>query len=406
MLVPWAVRNRLRYGETFFTDSHGGLTALVGANPNTDGRYSRSLNRMVRDVTGFALLAEPHRAADRAARAIAKTWTGFDPLFTVGLLASKAERLLVHERALLYWPLFRAGVLPPAYLAFFARHQAAIETVADSFWLCVLALALMGCALAYARKQWLALSLLPQVAALAVLYTAIFSEPRYRLPIFMLLLPLSALALDWLWQTGRELFRQTPAPAWKREAAWAAGFVALVFAAAPALAWAGGKLREHHRWAVDECSVAGKPEFCTWRTIANDSAAEGAPAVKGIWNGVGIALPDPTPGHSAAVTVETEFSLAQGDYTLRAALDLSPQDNGGRDSSGLVSFSIDDRRLPTTVSLADVARESSAGRTLAWNSPLHHLGGPLHLHVQVDASSVLHRTSPTYLWLSDLRVEQ
>jgi hypothetical protein len=410
MLVPWAVRNRLRYGETFFTDSHGGLTALVGANPNTDGCYSRSLNRMVRDVTGFALLAEPHRDADRAALAIAKTWIGFDPLFTVGLLASKAERLLVHERALLYWPLFRAGALPPAYQAFFARHRAAIETVADSFWLCVLALALMGCALAYARKQWLALSLLPQVAALAVLYTVIFAEPRYRLSIFILLLPLSAIALGWFWQTGSDLLRRTPGPAWRREAALAAGFAALVFAAAPALGWAGGKLREHHRWAVDECTVAGKPEFCTWRTIASDGALEGQPAVKGTWNGVGIALPVATRGQDAAVTVETEFALAPGDYTLGAALDLSPLDSGERDARGLVSFAVsfstDDRGLPTTVSLADVARESSAGQTVAWHSPLHHAGGPLHLRVRIDASSALDRTSPTRLWLSDLRVEQ
>src|SRR5947208_638678 len=50
VLAPWAVRNRLRYGETFFTDSHGGLTALVGANPNSEGRYSRSLNRMFEEA--------------------------------------------------------------------------------------------------------------------------------------------------------------------------------------------------------------------------------------------------------------------------------------------------------------------------------------------------------------------
>ena len=258
MLIPWAVRNRLRYGETFFTDSHGGLTALVGANPNTDGRYSRSLNRTFRDVTGFALLAEPHREADHASLAIAKDWIGFDPLFTASLLASKAERLFVHERALLYWPLFRAGVLPPSHQAFFARHRSAVEDVADTFWLCVLALALMGCAVAYARKQWLALSLLPQVVALAALYTAIFAEPRYRLPIFMLLLPLSALALDWLWQTGRDLLRRTPRPGWKREAALAVSFAALVFAAAPALAWAGGKLREHHH--LGGCRVRARRE--------------------------------------------------------------------------------------------------------------------------------------------------
>jgi len=88
VLSPWALRNHLRYGETFFTDSHGGLTALVGANPNTDGCYSRSLNRMFRDVTGFTLLKEPHLAADRAAMAIAKTWTAYDPVVPPTLMQS------------------------------------------------------------------------------------------------------------------------------------------------------------------------------------------------------------------------------------------------------------------------------------------------------------------------------
>jgi len=405
MLVPWAVRNRLRYGETFLTDSHGGLTALVGANPNTDGCYSRSLNRMFRDVTGFTLLAEPHRKADRVSLAIAKTWIDFDPLFTAGLLASKAERLLAHERALLYWPLFRAGVLPPPHQAFFARHRASIEAVADAFWLGVLALALMGCALAYARKQWLALSLVPQVAILAGLYVAIFSEPRYRLPIFMLLLPLCALALEWLWQTGRALARRASPPAWKREAALATGFAALVFVAAPTLAWAGGKLRESHRWAVDECVVAEKPEFCRWRTMGHQGELDGRPAVKGVWNGVGLALPIPAPGESASVTVETEFTLAPGDYTLRAALDIAPIDLAAEGARGSISFSNSDLPLWPVLSLTDVVQTSREGQRLPWSISLHHAGGQLHMRVRVEASSIPDRFSLTRLWLSDVRVE-
>jgi len=405
MLVPWAVRNRLRYGETFFTDSHGGLTALVGANPNTDGRYSRSLNRMFRDVTGFALLAEPHREADRTSLAMAKTWIEFDPLFTVGLLASKAERLLVHERALLYWPLFRAGVLPPAYQAFFAHHRASIEAVADTFWLTVLALALMGGAVAYARKQWLALSLVPQAIALALLYTAIFSEPRYRLPIFMLLLPLSALAIDLLWQTGRDLVRRGSPPAWKREAALAVTFVALVFAAAPALAWAGGKLREHHRWAVSECALAGKPQLCRWRPTDSEGALDGRPAVEGVWNGFGLALPRPFPGKSASVTVETEFTLAPDDYTLSAALDIAPFAPAAEWVRGAVSFSIDGQPLWPALSLTDVVQTSRAGQTLSWSVPLHHAGGPLRMRVRAEVSFLPEQFSLTRLWLNDVRVE-
>ena len=72
------LRNHARYGEWFLTDSHGGLTALVGANPNSDGRYSRSLNRLFSEVTGYTLLVEPHRESDRAAYQLApSSWTAF-----------------------------------------------------------------------------------------------------------------------------------------------------------------------------------------------------------------------------------------------------------------------------------------------------------------------------------------
>ena len=111
MLLPWGLRNHHRYGELFLTDSHGGHTALVGANPNTEGTYSRSLNRLFAEGTGYALFASPHRESDRAAYALAKQWTAFSPRYALGLLAAKADRLLGLERPLLYWPLYRQSVL-------------------------------------------------------------------------------------------------------------------------------------------------------------------------------------------------------------------------------------------------------------------------------------------------------
>jgi hypothetical protein len=411
VLSPWAVRNRLRYGETFFTDSHGGLTALVGANPNTDGCYSRSLNRMFHDVTGFKLLQEPHREADRTALAIAKTWMAFDPMFTLGLLADKAERLLVHERALLYWPLFRAGVLPPPYQDFFARHRSALEAVADTFWLAVLALALMGCALCYLRRQWLALSLVPQAAVLSGLYTVIFSEPRYRLPVSMVALPLAAIGLLWLWQVSCRLTRRmredqralgAAPPAWKREVVLVVGFAASIFAVAPALAWAGGKLREHHRWAVDECVVAGHPQFCRWRPLSNDGTPDGRPSVSGVWNGVGVALASAAPEGGAAI--ETEMVLAPGDYSLSATLDLAPVDAASAPVRGTVLLLGNGQPLSPALSLADILRKSNEGATVAWSALFHHNNGPLRLRVQVDVSSLSDALSHARLWLNDLQV--
>jgi hypothetical protein len=403
-LVPWAVRNRLRYGETFFTDSHGGLTALVGANPNTDGCYSRSLNRMFHDVTGFTLLAEPHREADRASLAIAKDWIRFDPLYTLGLLGAKAERLLVHERALLYWPLFRAGVLAGPERTFFAHHRSAIEALADDFYLSLLALALMGVAIAVLRRNWLALSLLPQAAALAVLYTTIFAEVRYRLPIFMLLMPFGVLAVMWLVHTAQGLLRRAPPVGWKREGLIAAGFAVVVFVVAPPIARASARLREHHRWAVQECTLAGRPQFCKWKTVAVDGDLQGASGVRGVWNGVGLAVPRARGEAGAALAAEADMTLDPGDYTLSFAVDLAPPDLTSPEIGGTAQVAADGQPVGKPIPLQAVAVASRDGKTVPWTAQIRHNGGTFRLQVRLVGATHAARTSATRLWIGDLRV--
>jgi 4-amino-4-deoxy-L-arabinose transferase-like glycosyltransferase len=392
LLSPWMLRNRLRYGEAFLTDSHGGHTALVGANPNTDGCYSRSLNRMYHDVTGFTLLAEPHRQADHAALGIAKKWIAFEPLFALGLLGSKAERLLVHERALLYWPLFRAGVLPEPEHSFFARHRSFIEGVADYYWLTILALALMGIGISCARRQWLVLSLLPQIVALMALYTLIFAEPRYRLPMTMLLMPMAAMALAWLGNMTVGIRQRALPTSWKRETALALGLAAAVFVTAPALAWAAGRLREHHRWAVSECEVASKTQLCQWRS---NHATSVEPAIRGVWNGIGIALPST----ATAATAESEIALAAGTYELSADIDGVP---AAAELAGTITIFANERPLSPELSLADVVAASKSGKPIAWHAIVDHPGGTLHLRVDVAPST--RNTTAAYVWLSNVRL--
>jgi hypothetical protein len=101
-------------------------------------RADRSRGRQPQHRRLLLALAQPHvprrdrlrpsgRAPSRRRSRVAGHGQDLDRLrsaFHRRPAASKAERLLVHERALLYWPLFRAGVLPPAHQAFFARHRA------------------------------------------------------------------------------------------------------------------------------------------------------------------------------------------------------------------------------------------------------------------------------------------
>ena len=212
VLSPWAFRHLRQSGSLYFTDDHGGITALIGANPNSEGTYTRALNRLFKDVTGRSVLDEPHHATDEAAYAIVREWTRFEPRYTLGMIVLKADRLFDPEIRLLYWPIFRTWALVGPRAAWFAAHHGAIEAVADAFGLAVMGLALAGIAVALVRRRWTLLALLPFQLALAATYAIFFAEPRYRLPLEMLAFPFVALASARSRRSGWRLARR----AWRR----------------------------------------------------------------------------------------------------------------------------------------------------------------------------------------------
>ena len=128
VLLPWGIRHVRQSGSLYFTDDHGGITALIGANPNSEGTYTRALNRMFQDVTGRSVLDEPHHDTDRAAYAIAREWFRFEPGYALGLATLKADRLFDPEHRLLYWSIFRPGVLVGRPAAWFAARRDAHRT--------------------------------------------------------------------------------------------------------------------------------------------------------------------------------------------------------------------------------------------------------------------------------------
>jgi 4-amino-4-deoxy-L-arabinose transferase-like glycosyltransferase len=411
VLAPWALRNRLRYGETFFTDSHGGLTALVGANPNSEGRYSRSLNRMFEEATGYRVLGEPHRPADRAAYSLALQLTRFDPVYAIGLVVAKAERLLASERPLLYWPLYRAGVLRDPQGHWFAERRRPLEAVVDAFWAFLVATAVFGLALAAVRGNLAALTFVPLQLALIAIYALFFAEVRYQIPIAMLLFPAAGAGVVALGeiiarrerQTGNEKPQTGNGKSGRGIAGgWAArGFrdrgvifsgacVVALFAGWSVLLEAGARLRERHRWAVHVCRVAGQARLCQWRRAAPPA---GDPGIRGVWDGVGLSL-------SAAAAAETAIPLPRGRYRVRAALDLAPAD---RPAAGGTATLTATGTAPFTAALSAIDERSRAGRTLEAGLEVAHAGGPLLLRLAVapEASS----TGAARLWLGDLRVD-
>ncbi len=362
VLLPWGLRNHHVYGELFFTDSHGGHTALVGANPDTDGSYSRSLNRMFSEGTGYALFAPPHRESDRVAYALAKQWTAFSPRYALGLLVAKADRLLGAERPLLYWPLYRQSVLPPG--TWFDAHRTGIERVVDDSYYLMIAAVVIGIVAAAARRNWPALTLLPLPLALLGLYTLFFAEARYHLAIVVLLLPFAGNGLAWLGTAARDLFRrdETARRRVAIEGVVAGAILALLFVGWPRMVSAGASLREKNRWAVCVCKVAGAKRLCDVR--ATEPPPGDAPSpVRGVWDGFGLRL---TGARAAAAF---DLDLPPGPYrvsmraeavgpALPAAIDLAA------DGSNLAQASWPTEATPVT--LTGIVR---------------HPGGKLHVEV-------------------------
>jgi hypothetical protein len=385
VLSPWAVRNRLRYGEWFLTDSHGGLTALVGANPNSDGRYSRSLNRVFKEVTGYTLLGEPHRQADRAAYALARELTAFSPGYAVGLVGTKAERLLGHQHALLYWPIYRAGVLREGpQKAWFDRHRPALEAAVDAWWAALVGLFFLGAGVAVARRRWLVLATLPLPLALAGLYALYFAEVRYQLPIVGLMLPVAAGGVGWLGELVAALVqRQRP----RRGELLAGGLaVALVLVGWPALLGAGGWLRERDRFAAHVCRIEEGARLCLWA-----GSGGGDSPVRGVWDGLGVRL---RPGAGAS----TRLVLPPGRQQVSARLDLAPLPVDAP-AGGSVALVVGNGAPLASVALAELVAASARGETVPVVATFDHPGGAVVLRLELrDVAAPL----ATSVWLSGL----
>ena len=384
LLLPWGLRNQLRYGELFLTDSHGGHTALVGANPNSEGVYSRSLNQMFWKGTGYRLFDPKPRDADRAAYALARSWAAFEPVYAVGLIAAKADRLLTHERPLLYWPLYRESVLRDPPRAFFDRHRAGLERFVDGFWYLLAAAAAAGGVLAVTRRQGRALSIVPFPLALVALYATFFSEVRYHLAIAIFMFPFAAETLGWLARAVRTAVGTTASrgaraegagdtavvpvrSAWRTREVIGVGLaIASVWVGWPRLVRAGAELRARHRWAVCVCQAGETTRLCDWRAVIPAPGTAVSP-VRGVWDGVGLRA------SGDGTEADTEIDLPPGRYRVTARID-----RGAAPARGAVAGALRaDGQTVGAVEWRDDARDADAERRL--DSRIDHGRGRLRL---------------------------
>ena len=371
VLAPWAVRNLRTSGELAFTDSHGGVTALMGNYPNSEGTYARSLGLMFKELTGRTLLSEPHRETDRIAYNLAKTWIGFEPGWTAGMIALRLERLFAPERGLLYWSLYRPGVLPREAADWFGVNRPAVTGLVDGYYLMFAVAVVAGIAFSVAERRWIMFLPVASGAALAATYALFVAEPRYRLTTEFLLFPAAGLGLVRLAASARRLARVR----WRRSAPgssgpWAATerrglLLTLALAAGLGLAgvlvvYRGQALRARHRWAATVWRVDGQPRAALWRR-----GAPGLSPVRGTAAGAQLIL---AAGSEEAVAevILPGVVLPEGDVNFDAAL-AWPE---GVASRARVS-------IGTNVVAAPAAR--LRGR-VAWAG-----GGPARFTVRLDA---------------------
>ncbi|HEY4183813.1 MAG TPA: glycosyltransferase family 39 protein [Polyangia bacterium] len=392
VLLPWALRNQYVYGDFFFTDSHGGHTALVGANPNSEGTYSRSLNVMFTKGTGFRLMDTParHRASDRAAYELAKGWTSFSPAYAAGLLVAKADRLLSHERNLLYWPIYRQGVLPAARREFLDAHRTALERLADGFWWGIVGLFVAGVSLTARARDRRALALLAFPAAMVVIYASFFSEVRYHLAIAPLLFPLAAFALTWMVASFRRRFAADGR-------AWLGVALPLLalFAGWPALVAGGAALRARARWAVDVCAypTAGETHLCTWRRTA---PAGGPSPVRGVWDGVGLRV-GAGGSDDGGASARTSMTLERGRYRLSGLLAVK---GAGTGPDVVVAITAADRVIMRAV------LPRGASGDVPVEGLFDHDGGNLPIGFAVEPNAIGSTPDGATIWFSQLVVER
>ncbi len=418
VLLPWGIRNHRVYGELFLTDSHGGNTALVGANPNSEGTYSRSLNLMFVKGTGYqALESTPrHRDSDRAAYAVSRGWTRFEPWYAMGLLAAKADRLLGHERNLLYWPVFRQGVLDDSQRQFFDAHRSAIERLVDGFWWTLCAFFAVGVGICTLRRQWTPLVVLGFPLALAAIYTLFFSEVRYHLAIAPLMFPHAAFAFGWALEQGRRRFAGQ-----RRTLVVGALSIMGLFCAWWVVGGIGRSLRASHRWAVTVCSYpdAEQKHLCTWERVL---PRQGDSPVRGVWDGVGLQLSGAAT-HDVMASARTVIPIAAGRLRVRAALSLT-----GRslpDGAVAVVLRARGRVIARAVSAPVLPRQGPLSPTAASPAPypgptgprageinvpmtgiVEHTGGPLVVEVEVEPGGIGSTVDGATVWISNLVVER
>lgn len=212
VIAPWTLRNAVVYQRVLLVDSTGGFNLWFG---NQYGAYSTGLvARMQRDYPNLA-------DRDRAYRELAYATMARDPRATlVGIGAkfftfwrTETDILLSHtygqtlQQCVDAYPDDNLGLLPssdvPQLLAQVRGRcwQGQLGLLGDPIYLLLLTSALVACMALPRRSRLLVVAWIVPLYLVAALTVV---QPRLRMPILPLLLPLSAYGIVLTWQWLRQ----------------------------------------------------------------------------------------------------------------------------------------------------------------------------------------------------------
>ena len=312
---------------------------------------------------------------------------------------------MLPERGLLYWPVYRPGVLPPKAAAWFNRYREQATGLADLFYLLFVAGLGAGLAFACAEKRWTALVPLPFALALAGTYALFVAEPRYRLTSEVLLFPIAAFGWVRLFSSARRAIEPlipsaagapptiapspSPSPSsWSIERRGLIGTLGILGAlvlGAVVVVRGGAALRLRHRWAATVWHVDGQPRSAFWRTYGGD----GGPSwVRGAPPAAALTL---LPGRREVVAeiVLPNVVMPAGPVQVAATVTWE-----GHPATG-TRVALGDADTPAAaIAIVPVPPAGSSGTAL--QGIFDHPGGPVRLHARLSQPSDAH-ASPSAL---------
>lgn len=204
MLVPWTVRNERLSGSFVLIASNFGSDFWIGNHAGASGRMATE-QPVPRSEATSRTVAQNEAASSRIAVDDALAYARSHPAAETRLALTKLRALYESDATAIDW-----NAAYGDHRNFSSRGDAWLRGSANAFWFDVLALAGIGIAAGarrYPREIVLFVAVILSWTAGHVLF---FGDPRFHYPLAVVIAPLAALGIVWMWEMAASTRAPTP----------------------------------------------------------------------------------------------------------------------------------------------------------------------------------------------------